>query len=105
MADARDEGKLPDGLEFSDDENDNFKYEVVDEDDFREDDTVDDDLAEALATLQCKQKSGETYSQVATTTQVRPSVVDDFVRNFFIKAGLSRSLDAFNIEWYELQSK
>lgn len=105
MADSRDEGKLPEGLEFSDDENDNFKYEVVDEDDFREDDAGDDDLAEALASMHCKEKSKEVYPQVVTTTQVRPSVVDDFVRNFFIKAGLSRSLDAFNIEWYELQSK
>jgi regulator of replication initiation timing len=38
-------------------------------------------------------------------TQVRPSVVDDFIRNFLIKAGMTRSLDVFNAEWYELQSK
>jgi regulator of replication initiation timing len=38
-------------------------------------------------------------------TQVRPSVVDDFVRNFLIKAGMKRSLDSFNAEWYELKSK
>jgi regulator of replication initiation timing len=41
----------------------------------------------------------------SATTQVRPSVVDDFVRNFLIKAGMSRSLECFNTEWYELKSK
>ena len=98
--------KVLERVDFSDDENDdNFKYEIVDEDDFREDDADDDDLAEALASLQSKQKSNDNDFQTATTTQIRPSVVDDFVRNFLIKAGLNRSLDAFNIEWYELQSK
>jgi ribosomal protein L9 len=79
-----------------------FRYEVIEEADFKDDD--DDDLAEALASLQFKQKIENEYQQTSIT-QVRPSVVDDFVRNFLIKAGLKRSLDAFNIEWYELQSK
>ncbi len=38
-------------------------------------------------------------------SQVRPSVVDDFIRNFLIKVGLTRTLDSFNTEWYELQAK
>ena len=102
----RDGLKILERVDFSDDENDdNFKYEVVEEDDFREDDADDDDLADALASLQFKQKTNEGEFQISTITQVRPSVVDDFVRNFLIKAGLKRSLDAFNIEWYELQSK
>lgn len=37
--------------------------------------------------------------------QVRPSVVDDFIRNFLIKVGMTRTLDCFNTEWYELQAK
>mmetsp|Transcript_31033 Transcript_31033/g.29637 ORF Transcript_31033/g.29637 Transcript_31033/m.29637 type:complete len:571 (+) Transcript_31033:149-1861(+) len=91
-------------VDFSDDENDdNFRYEVIEEADFKDDDD-DDDLADALASLQFKQKT-ENEHQQTSITQVRPSVVDDFVRNFLIKAGLKRSLDAFNIEWYELQSK
>lgn len=40
-----------------------------------------------------------------STFQVRPSVVDDFIRNFLIKVGLTRTLDSFNTEWYELQAK
>ncbi|KAG7379416.1 hypothetical protein PHYPSEUDO_008654 [Phytophthora pseudosyringae] len=38
-------------------------------------------------------------------TQVRPSVVDDFIRNFLIKLGLARTLDVFNHEWYEFIAK
>ena len=38
-------------------------------------------------------------------TQVRPEVVDDFIRNFLIKVGMTRTLDNFNSEWYELQAK
>lgn len=97
-----------DQVEFSDDEED-FKYEVVDEADFAGADE-DDDLAEALASLQFQKKGknddefGATASS-ASITQVRPSVVDDFIRNFLIKAGMKRSLDSFNIEWYELQAK
>merc|ERR1719169_26390 len=30
-------------------------------------------------------------------------VVDDFIRNFFIRHGMKRSLDVFESEWYELQ--
>lgn len=36
---------------------------------------------------------------------MRPSVVDDFIRNFLIKVGMTRTLDSFNTEWYELQAK
>lgn len=45
------------------------------------------------------------HSVTTSITQVRPSVVDDFVRNLLIKAGMTRSLDTFNTEWYELESK
>lgn len=32
-------------------------------------------------------------------------MVDDFIRNFLIKVGMTRTLDSFNTEWYELQAK
>jgi hypothetical protein len=35
----------------------------------------------------------------------RPELVDDFIRNFFIRHKLSRSLETFQIEWYETASK
>jgi regulator of replication initiation timing len=103
-------------VEFSDDEDEDFKYEEVLEDGPEDDE--DNDLADALASLQLKNnntstgKGGASMSgsqfllhQSNTITQVRPSVVDDFVRNFLIKAGMKRSLEVFNTEWYELQSK
>lgn len=94
-------------VEFSDDEDEeNFRYEAVD--DINDLDDEEDDLAEALANLQFKQKGSEqstSSSQENVVTHVRPSVVDDFIRNFLIKAGMRRSLEAFNTEWYEFQSK
>jgi len=38
----------------------------------------------------------------ASTTQ-KPVVVDDFIRNFMIKSGMKKSLDAFQAEWYEMK--
>lgn len=35
----------------------------------------------------------------------RPEVVDDFIRNFLLKMGMSRTLECFQTEWYELQQK
>ncbi len=37
--------------------------------------------------------------------QLRPPVIDDFIRNFLIKTEMHRTLDTFQSEWYELQSK
>mmetsp|Transcript_24456 Transcript_24456/g.41413 ORF Transcript_24456/g.41413 Transcript_24456/m.41413 type:complete len:571 (+) Transcript_24456:84-1796(+) len=91
--------------EISDDEDD-FEYEEVQEE--PEDDDDDDDLADALASINVNKKDNfedRTQGMGSSTTQVRPSVVDDFVRNFLIKAGMKRTLDSFNAEWYELQSK
>jgi hypothetical protein len=34
----------------------------------------------------------------------RPEVIDDFVRNFFERMGLSRTADVFESEWYELMA-
>lgn len=105
-------GKDQDGIhileraELSDDEEEEFVYEAVEEESENEDD---DDLIDALASINMKQKGtsigGSTTLSGTYATQVRPSVVDDFVRNFLIKAGMKKSLDIFNAEWYEMQSK
>eukprot|EP01041_Mallomonas_annulata_P012330 gene12330-25938_t len=104
--DADDDGmQILERVEISDDEED-FAYEEVAEEE--EDDDDDDDLADALASLHMKQKGNkfsEEKSALNTMTQVRPSVVDDFIRNFLIKAGMKKTIDSFNAEWYELQSK
>ena len=94
--------------EFSDDEDDDdFEYQKV-EDTFPEDEDEDDELTEALASMQTRNRNQSPTAQLnqaTTMTQIRPSVVDDFIRNFMIKAGMKRSLETFNAEWYELQSK
>lgn len=106
---AANEGiKILEKVDFSDDEEeDDFKYEEIQEpEDFDAED--DNELADALASLQLKHKTGANDGMANPSnamTQVRPSVVDDFLRNFLIKAGLKRSLDTFNTEWYEMQSK
>ena len=71
----------------------------------------DEDLVAALSSLQ-KSKRGPPASHglrmVASPrsgAEVRPAVVDDFIRNFLIKVGMERTLDVFNTEWYELMSK
>lgn len=92
-------------------DDDDFKYEEVLMD--PEEDEEDDDLIlNAFNSLQLQPNSpdfrgGNSQNLLGTTsvTQVRPSVVDDFIRNFLIKAGMKRTLDLFNTEWYELQSK
>lgn len=33
-----------------------------------------------------------------------PEVVDDFIRNFFVRTGLTRTSEAFEAEWYELKA-
>lgn len=32
----------------------------------------------------------------------KPELVDDFIRNFFLKMGLKQSLESFQNEWYEM---
>lgn len=94
-------------VEISDDEDDDFDYGLEAEDeDFDDEDDDDEDLDRALASLKNEGISRDTPALAPrSTTQVRPSVVDDFIRNFMIKVGMSRSLDSFNTEWFELQAK
>jgi WD40 repeat protein len=92
-----------DDFVYEGDDNDDFQYEeIIEEQDVEEED---DDLLDAFASIQEKNKIAQQQSLSNSITQVRPSVVDDFIRNFLIKAGMKKSVDVFNTEWYELQSK
>ena len=44
-------------------------------------------------------------SGVSSKTQQKPAVVDDFIRNFLMRNGMSQTLEAFESEWYDLQSQ
>ncbi len=50
--------------------------------------------------------TARTRTQEAQPGQVvkKPEVIDDFLRNFFIKMGLSRTCECFEAEWYELKA-
>ena len=43
--------------------------------------------------------------QSAAASVERPVVVDDFIRNFLTKCSMSRTMNMFQQEWYELQKK
>eukprot|EP01033_Poteriospumella_lacustris_P004989 gene4990-3566_t len=87
------------------DDDDNFQYEEI-----ALEPEDDDDLLDPFSSLQLELSSPKSPNKTlaaSTTsiTHVRPSVVDDFIRNFLIKAGMKKTLESFNTEWYELQSK
>ena len=92
---------------ISDDDDDNVNYDVV-SDGGEDDDLGLVTLADIERSIQRKEEalaSRAAQSTAQVRCSVRPSLVDDFIRNFFIKMKLNRSLDSFNSEWYELQSK
>lgn len=108
-------------FELTDDENDDdddFEYKSVGEEDLSDDDD-DEDFLTARRTLSGaspKKSSSSSASDqnrtdddagdnVEVKTEVKPSAIDDFIRNFLLKMGMMESLDKFNTEWYELQSK
>uniref|UniRef100_A0ABM0MBG3 Sperm-associated antigen 16 protein-like n=1 Tax=Saccoglossus kowalevskii TaxID=10224 RepID=A0ABM0MBG3_SACKO len=91
-----------------DDSGDEFQYEEVPIDDDIASEP-DDDLDAAVRTIQeaaqdLAASSKEDKIPGASVVQ-RPEVVDDFVRNFLVKMGMSKTLDCFQTEWYELQQK
>ncbi|KAF4656135.1 hypothetical protein FOL47_009124 [Perkinsus chesapeaki] len=71
----------------------------------KDEDDLDDSLGDIDKLLEETRasRSAEKRSPLKADVRVRPPVVDDFIRNFFIKNGLKRSLDAFQNEWYSLQ--
>jgi WD40 repeat protein len=95
--------------EISDDEDGDFEYNEVNEADrFDEVDDDDENFFTAMKSINLDKenvKFDETRREEVAKTVTRPPVVDDFIRNFLIKFGLQRSLDAFNTEWYELQAQ
>jgi hypothetical protein len=98
-------------LEESDDED--FEYDAVDvESEASLDEDKDDDfetLAKAArakeATLAGDGKGDISEKKLQPVMTQRPEVVDDFIRNFLNKMNLTKTLDMFQTEWYELQQK
>lgn len=49
-------------------------------------------------------KTGPYSATAPGAVTKRPEVIDDFLRNFFVKMGLSRTCEAFETEWYEMKA-
>ncbi|CAE8584960.1 unnamed protein product [Polarella glacialis] len=91
-------------IELSDESDDDFDYEELPEDPeaLEEEEEVLDDINRLLA--ETKPMDGRDAGDTGLAkVQQRPQVIDDFFRNFLMKCGMKRSLDAFQTEWYELQ--
>lgn len=103
---ASKEHTILEAIELSDESDDEFNYEELPEDpELQEDDeeTLDDInrlLAESKPGAQAQEFGGD---ENAAKVQQRPQVIDDFFRNFLVKYGMKRSLEAFQAEWYEMQ--
>lgn len=95
-------------IELSDESDEEFAYEEVPEEPEHLDDDDDEninDINKLLAETQAR--PGEGGESVTDTNPAkvkqRPQVIDDFFRNFLIKYDMKRSLECFQMEWYELQ--
>ncbi|KAI0233259.1 Sperm-associated antigen 16 protein [Lamellibrachia satsuma] len=91
------------------DEDSEYQYDTV----TIEDDFISEDIEESLdSVVRSIRKSTEDAaasikreSPLKANVTTRPEVVDDFVRNFLVKMGMSKSLDTFQTEWYEMQQR
>eukprot|EP01064_Diplonema_japonicum_P037094 TRINITY_DN8605_c1_g2_i1.p1 TRINITY_DN8605_c1_g2~~TRINITY_DN8605_c1_g2_i1.p1 ORF type:complete len:566 (+),score=155.42 TRINITY_DN8605_c1_g2_i1:37-1734(+) len=51
------------------------------------------------------QKTRDAPPEVRPTITKQPEVIDDFIRNFLVNSGLTETLNAFELEWYEHKAK
>ncbi|XP_010017097.1 PREDICTED: sperm-associated antigen 16 protein-like, partial [Nestor notabilis] len=92
---------------ITDDSKDDHQYEEVPpEDEFglQEDD---EDLAKALQTIQEQAEDAQILALQSVLTSEKsvseiPEAMDDFFCNFLVRLGMSRTLNCFQTEWYEL---
>ncbi|XP_069472030.1 sperm-associated antigen 16 protein [Ambystoma mexicanum] len=87
---------------------DDYQYEEIPADDDVSLAEGDEDLDRAVRTVQEKTQDVQSERPAVTPKppmSQRPEVVDDFLRNFLIKMGMARTLDCFQVEWYEMLQK
>ena len=93
--------------ELPDDNSSEYKYEeIILEDEYEEQDDLQNTvrvLHEAAEDIAAGKLRDVLEIRASMTT--RPSTIDDFVRTFLLKMGMLRTLDSFQIEWFELQEK
>lgn len=91
-------------MEISDSDSEDYNYAAIHE---LEEDNDDEDLDNFHSLLTSLDSHPSTIQKEENPldTEIKPSVVDDFIRNVFIKIGMKNALDAFNTEWYEMKRK
>lgn len=71
----------------------------------KEEEEEEEDLDRALKALEeTRRRMAEKAAPIPPPSAAlsrRPEVMDDFVRNFLIRLGMTRALEAFQSEWYE----
>ncbi|XP_010123331.1 PREDICTED: sperm-associated antigen 16 protein, partial [Chlamydotis macqueenii] len=92
---------------ITDDSNDDYQYEEVPADDEFSLQEDDEDLSKALQTIQQQAEDAQILALQSALTSEKsvseiPEAIDDFFCNFLVRFGMSRTLDCFQTEWYEL---
>ncbi|XP_053139330.1 sperm-associated antigen 16 protein isoform X6 [Hemicordylus capensis] len=87
-----------------------YQYEEVPADDDFSLQEGDEDLAKAIQTIQEQAVDAQIMAQQPGQISKHslseiPEVVDDFLCNFLIRMGMTRTLDCFQTEWYELMQR
>ncbi|XP_036174429.1 sperm-associated antigen 16 protein [Myotis myotis] len=85
---------------------DDYEYEEIPDDNFSIPEG-EEDLAKAIQMVQEQDTDTQILEQktVLPSKHVVPEVIEDFLCNFLIKMGMTRTLDCFQSEWYELIQK
>ncbi|XP_009987462.1 PREDICTED: sperm-associated antigen 16 protein, partial [Tauraco erythrolophus] len=92
---------------LTDDSEDDYQYEEVPADDEFSLQEDDEDLPKALQAVQEQAEDAQISALQSVPTSEKsvseiPEAMDDFFCNFLVGLGMSRTLDCFQTEWYEL---
>ncbi|KAM6131648.1 sperm-associated antigen 16 protein [Phoenicopterus ruber ruber] len=92
---------------ITDDSKDDYQYEEVPADDEFSLSEDDEDLSKALQTIQEQAEDAQILALQSVLTSEKsvsevPEAMDDFFCNFLVRLGMSRTLNCFQTEWYEL---
>ncbi|VTJ81216.1 Hypothetical predicted protein [Marmota monax] len=85
---------------------DDYEYEEIPDDNFSIPEG-EEDLAKAIQIVQEQATDTQILEQktILPSRHAVPEVIEDFLCNFLIKMGMTRTLDCFQSEWYELIQK
>ncbi|XP_066045409.1 sperm-associated antigen 16 protein-like [Chamaea fasciata] len=94
-------------ITITEDPKDDYQYEEVSVDDDSSLQEDDEDLSTALQTVQEQTEDAQIVAFQSVVTSEKsisevPQAVDDYFCNFLVRLGMSRTLDCFQTEWYEL---